>query len=134
MTQTDAEQLIIDQMAQMDRPSLWREIPLCEIDWRRVIGRGHVAGKLTWLCYEPGSVRNTMDNRSEWSGMTLGELANMGERWWKRFPGIGEVAADCIKDVIDRAAEGEDLRFPSAETPAPDAYVPRGERPTEGGA
>jgi hypothetical protein len=106
----------------------WRETPLCEIDWRRVIGRGHVAGKLTWLCYEPGSVRNTMDNRSEWAGMTLGELANMGERWWQRFPGIGEVATACIKDVIDRAAEGEDLRFPSAETPAPDAYIPACER------
>ena len=107
----------------------WREIPLCEIDWRRVIRRGHVAGKLTWLCYpEKSDTARGIAHRGEWAGMTLGELANMGERWWQRFPGIGEVATDCIKDVIDRAAEGEDLRFPSAETPAPDAYVPACER------
>ena len=109
----------------------WREIPLCEIDWRRVIGRGHVAGKLTWLCYESKNYRNRMASRGEWADMTLGELANMGERWWQRFSGIGEVATECIKDVIDRAAEGEDLRRPSADTPAHDAYVPKSEREGE---
>ena len=110
----------------MSLPSTWREIPLCEIDWRRVIGRSHVAGKLTWLCYPPNKT-GIMD-RGEWADMTLGELANMGERWWQRFSGIGEVATECIKDVIDRAAEGEDLRRPSADTPAPDAYVQTSER------
>ena len=113
----------------MSLPSNWREIPLCEIDWRRVIRRGHVAGKLTWLCYPPKKT-GIMD-RGEWADMTLGELANMGEIWWQRFSGIGKVATECIKEVIDRAAEGEDLRRPSADTPAPDAYVPKSEREGE---
>jgi hypothetical protein len=109
----------------------WRDIPLCDIDWRRVIRRGHVAGKLTWLCYEPRTA-HPVANRGEWAKMTLGELANMGERWWQRYPGIGAVATEAIKDVIDRAATGENVRRPSPDTPAPDAYVPRCER--KGGA
>ena len=65
---------------------------------------------------------------SAWHNATLGEIADYGEKHWLRCTNIGPLAARVIKWVIDAAAYG---RCPMMATagPAPDAYVPKRERP-----
>lgn len=97
----------------------WRDIPLSEINWEVPLGRCRAAHALRYSCREH-------QDKVRWSKMTLGELADKGERWWKSYSSdgwqIGEKAADLIKLTIDMAAAGKDVRM------AIDRYVPTCER------
>jgi len=85
----------------------WREIPLVDINWKLTGCTGHVASHLYSHSREPHDPRWPQGH--QWAGWTLGELADMGEREWVRASGIGTVAVAVIKEVIDRAAAGEDV-------------------------
>ena len=98
----------------------WREIPLVDIDWDLTGCSGHVANNLGNHSREPHDPRWPQGH--QWAGQTLGDLADMGEREWLRASGIGKVAVTIIKEVIDRAAAGENVTKPE---PGAHSYVPQ---------
>lgn len=115
----------------------WREIPVHLIDWNacgvsrrsasdvRRESRPEYIWKADGKPGDPGNVRPGV-----WYGMTLGELADRGERWWRRSAkyGIGPKAKEVIRRTIDMAAERpESVLLPAV---AEDAYVPASERDT----
>ena len=85
----------------------WREIPLLDVDWDITGCTGHVSST---LFNQSCPARDPLFQEShEWAGLTLGSLADMGERQWLRTTGVGVVAVRAIKEIIDRAAAGESV-------------------------
>lgn len=117
----------------------WRSIPLQNVDWYACgVSRrsGHILSRMTKVPYRGPHDRPLPDNfpnpenggRGDWSGMTLGEFADKGERWWRRHGhNIGDVVKEVIRRTIDMAAEGQRVTI-IEDGKAPDAYVPRCER------
>lgn len=104
----------------------WRDIPLPEINWEVPLGRCRSANHLRASCRIPREGDGSSWNKQRWSGMTLGELADKGERWWQSYAAggvnIGPKAVELIKLTIDMAASGKDVRM------AIDRYIPACER------
>lgn len=98
----------------------WRGIPLEEVDWKLTGCTGHVGSTLFNHSRPPHDPRWPQGH--EWVGLTLGDLADMGERKWLRATGVGAVAVLVIKEIIDRAAAGE--RVTTAEAGL-HSYVPQ---------
>jgi len=98
----------------------WREIPLANIDWDLTGCTGHVANNLYNHSIKPPDPRWPQGHL--WAGKTLGDLADMGERQWLRAPGVGVVAVQTIKQIIDRAAAGENVTKAAA---GGNAYMPQ---------
>lgn len=103
----------------------WRDIPASDVQWGdNPISRraGMAVSRLCrkWGRSEPVSEFST----GAWSGLTLGQIADLGERHWLRMSDVGATAVEVIKWVIDEAAEG---RCP---TRIYEPYVPRIERNT----
>ena len=85
----------------------WRSIPLIEIDWGITGCTGHIRSTLFNHSREPHDPRWPQGH--QWAGLTLGELADMGEREWLRATFVGVLTVGVIKELIDRAAAGEDV-------------------------
>ena len=99
----------------------WRDLRLGDIDWRVYGWRGLRKSALRdYTCRVTGR-----RYKGDLSDMTLGQLADAGERFWRYELSCGPVGAGYMKALIDRAAGGVDLRKGGF---APDAYVPRAER------
>lgn len=86
----------------------WREIPLEQIDWDipsvgKTRGPAHV---LFRHCVKTGDGPHEI---GDWHGWTLGKLADVGEFKWARSSGVGRVGVLIIKEIIDRAAAGENV-------------------------
>lgn len=98
----------------------WRDIPCADLDWIGLNDHSYRAARaVDRLC------RTEWD---PWGSLSLGELADMGERRWRHHPGIGDKAVLVIKRTIDLAAEGEMV---TAKAAAADAYIPTCERDKE---
>jgi len=101
--------------------SEWRSINLSEVVWDTVKGRCRASLELARQS-RPSRID---ESDVRWSQMTLGDLANIGEKAWRNVPGIGNTAVSLIKDTIDAAANGVVI---IKQAVAQDAYVPRCER------
>jgi len=108
----------------------WREIPLEKIDWDKngVAQHRGSARVLRFLCIKTGDAPYQM---GDWHGWTLGQLADAGEPNWVRRSGVGRVGVLIIKEIIDRAAAGENVTIDEAGA---HSYVPQPwpRTPTEG--
>jgi hypothetical protein len=100
----------------------WRSILCKDVDWRRAGVTGHTSSVLFKLC-RPDATKYS--DPGEWSEITLGELADMGVRAWRHPVGIGDVAVQAIKTIIDMAAEGAPV---TKDAVVADAYIPTCER------
>ena len=98
----------------------WRAIPLIEVDWQITGCTGHVCSTLFNHSRPPHDPR--WPEGHEWTSLTLGDLADMGEREWLRATSVGAVTVSTIKEIIDRAAAGEDVTVKDAGT---HSYTPR---------
>jgi len=95
----------------------WRTISASDVDWRTGVDRySRKPRALYQLC--------SVDHNGEWAGLTLGQIADMGEYNWIRAPGVGKLAVTIIKSVIDMAAEGKRV----TRGPFPEPYIPTCER------
>ena len=108
----------------------WRGIPLEQVDWDipRVIKTRASAQVLFRHCNKVG---DGPFQQGDWHGWTLGQLADAGEPNWVRRSGIGRVGVLIIKEIIDRAAAGENVKINEAGA---HPYVPQPwpRTPTEG--
>ena len=109
----------------------WREIPASEIEWsanpiNKLAGRN-----VENMCGREGPAEDTGQDDSArmrkggWTDLTLGEIADLGEQYWILCEGIGYVAVEVIKWVIDHAAAGKCPMKAGSGKPAHDAYRPR---------
>ena len=98
----------------------WRSIPVIEIDWGITGCTGHTRSTLFGHSNPPRDP--AWPQGHEWVGKTLGDLAEMGEREWLRALGVGVVAVRVIKEIIDRAAAGENVLLTG---PGTHAYLPQ---------
>ena len=98
----------------------WRSIPLIDVDWGITGCTGHIRSTLFSHSNPPRDP--AWPQGHEWVGKTLGDLAEMGEREWLRAPGVGVVAVRVIKEIIDRAAAGENVLLTGPGAPA---YLPQ---------
>lgn len=106
----------------------WREIPCREVDWEICGVSRRAALKVRFACRVGKEDGGLAFNSGPWAHMTLGEIADMGVRAWRRSAeNIGDLAQQVIMRTIDMAAEGKRVTYPKV---APDAYVPRCERET----
>lgn len=103
----------------MTTASTWRDIPCRVVDWIGLNDHSYRAARAVW---------NLCANDREWSALTLGDVADMGERRWRHMPFIGDKAVLVIKRTIDLAAEG---KMVTAKVTAADAYIPACERDKE---
>ena len=109
----------------------WRDIKAVEIDWVDNPISQRAGYKVRMMCSQIYIERRTSWTRYEcggWSDMTLGQIADMGERAWRRCSNIGDLGVCVIKWGIDEAAEGRCPMLPGNGAPAADAYVPKAER------
>ena len=83
----------------------WREIPVSTVDWF-LVQRGNFRGVLWNLSRR---IPDEYQGGGAWRDLTLGQLADMGEPKWRREPGVGDVTVRAIKELIDRAAAGDDV-------------------------
>ena len=94
----------------------WREIPAREVDWSLHYTGAHSSPRnAIWRLCRPDW---------EWGDMTLGDIADLGERGWRRMPSIGDRGVELLMSTIDAAAEGQDVR----EKKVAGGYVPKCER------
>lgn len=84
----------------------WRAIPLDRVNWR-ITASSRNAMVLFSHSTPPRDPKYPAGH--EWAGMTLGDLADMGERKWWRTANVGVKAVAAIKELIDRAGAGEDV-------------------------
>ena len=84
----------------------WRELPLDRINWRITASPRNA---MVLFAHSKPPHDPKWPEGHEWAGMTLGQLADMGERRWSRALNVGVKAAASIKELIDRAASGEDV-------------------------
>lgn len=112
-----------------DSPHNWRDIRCADVDWGVAWAGSAAESKARYTLRRMCRAEEKHRPAGKWNHLTLGDLANMGERRWQSFGGIGVKAVDIIKAIIDSAAEGKPV---TEGAPQPDAYVPRCER--EGGA
>lgn len=117
----------------------WRSIPLDVVDWSACGVSRRASHKIQFMTSPPLRTRfdrakpegwpdpdQTYGERGSWCQMTLGDLADRGETWWRRHGYmVGDMAMEVIRRTIDMAAEGKQVRHPGR---APDAYVPQCER------
>ena len=98
----------------------WRQIKCRDVQWASVPG---VSVRVTYSLYRQcSSHEHDTENEAErkWAFLTLGELADRGERRWHQdLQNAGPVTIEAIKLAIDYAAAGYEI------TRMPDAYVPR---------
>ena len=85
----------------------WRSIPLIDVDWGVTGCTGHI--RSTLFSHSDPPRDPAWPQGHEWVGLTLGNLADMGECEWLRATGVGVVAVRVIKEIIDRAAAGENV-------------------------
>lgn len=105
----------------------WRSIPCRVVDWYACGVSRRASHKVHRLCLPERVTPNWRTPAGPWAALTLGTLADMGEREWRTTAeyGIGDKAMEVIKATIDLAAEGKSITKPPK---APDAYVPKCER------
>jgi len=108
-------------------PTDWRAIPAKHIEWGDNAISVIAGYKVAFLCHEPSeSLRATASPRGygAWSGLTLGDVADLGERRWLRMSGVGPKGVKLIKWIIDEAAQGRCPMKAGSGHPATDAYAP----------
>jgi len=110
----------------------WRSIRAQDVDWTpNPISRRagyHVRMMCSPVYLGPTGKAWSATSRGAWSDLTLGQIADLGERHWRRCSNIGDLGVSVIKWGIDAAAEGRCPMLPASGAPAADAYVPRIER------
>ena len=99
----------------------WREIPLEQIDWD-IPKIGATRGSANKLFRHSNKVGDGPFQQGDWWGWTLGKLADAGEIQWTRASGVGRVGVLIIKEIIDRAAAGENVKINEAGA---HSYVPQ---------
>jgi len=101
-----------------DAKTDWRSIRCADVQWDATPG---VPRRCRWFLFRrcrPPKDGSDADEYS-WHDKTLGDVADMGERAWRRQGGWGETATEAVKLTIDYAAAGYDVTHKRA------AYVPR---------
>ena len=84
----------------------WRLIPLDRVNWRITASPRNA---LVLFAHSKPPRDPAWPEGHAWAGMTLGQLADLGERKWWRTTNVGVKAVAAIKELIDRAAAGEDV-------------------------
>lgn len=97
----------------------WRSIKCATIQWHSVPG---ISRRIAWMLLRQCRPATQYDPEGceRWHDLTLGQLADMGERAWRSSGyGFGPTTLEGIKLAIDHAAAGVDITRPA------DAYKPR---------
>ena len=98
----------------------WRSTPAKDVQWEATPG---VSRRVCWNIYrqcQPPSAAIAVAGEVRWNEKTLGDIADMGERMWRRqIANCGDVTIEAIKLTIDYAAAGHGV------TARIDAYKPR---------
>ena len=84
----------------------WRLIPLDRVNWRNTASPRNA---LVLFAHSKPPRDPAWPEGHAWAGMTLGQLADLGERKWARTLNVGAKAMAAISEMIDRAAAGEDV-------------------------
>ena len=84
----------------------WRLIPLDRVNWRITASPRNA---LVLFAHSKPPRDPAWPEGHAWAGMTLGQLADLGERKWARTLNVGAKAMAAIREMIDRAAAGEDV-------------------------
>lgn len=116
----------------------WRNIPAAMIDWEKNPISSRAGNWVRWSCSDEWKTSRwnferdktpVPGGRGYWCEMTLGQIADNGERWWIRNgTHIGPKGCQVIRWIIDEAAEGRCPMIGGKGAPAVDAYVPKCER------
>ena len=97
----------------------WRSIPLDRVNWRLAASSRNA---MVLFAHSVPPRDPKYPSGHEWAGMTLGELADLGERKWWRTTNVGVKAVAAIKELIDRAAAGENVLLTGSGA---HSYVPQ---------
>jgi len=110
----------------------WRSIRAHDVDWTASPISRRAGYKVRMMCspiYLSPSGKPWSDTGcGAWHDLTLGQIADLGERHWLRCANIGDLGVRVIKWGIDAAAEGRCPMLPASGAPAVDAYIPQAER------
>ena len=98
----------------------WKDIKASEINWFSIPGVSVRAARLvSRFCITP--IDSNDADKHPFDGLTLGQIAEMGELNWRRFPALGAKSVKAIKLAIDYAAAGRAI---TGHPPAP-GYTPQ---------
>lgn len=110
----------------------WRSIMATDVDWTANPISLRAGYKVRMMCspiyHGPNGKAWSATSCGAWSDLTLGQVADLGERHWRRCSNIGNLGVKVIKWGIDAAAEGRCPMLLASGAPAADAYVPQAER------
>lgn len=103
----------------------WRSIPAESVDWEinpiSKRGGGYVRMMCNKIFWSEG--RHEM-SCGAWKDLTLGDVADLGEKHWLRCNNIGPKVVLVIKWILDEAASGRCPFLAAKGTKAADAYEP----------
>jgi hypothetical protein len=103
----------------------WRSIRADSVDWEMNPISKRAGGYVRMMCNDIFKWKGSHGvGCGDWSELTLGDIADLGERHWLRCTNIGPLGVKVIKWGIDQAAIG---RHPVLATKgkAVDAYEPQ---------
>ena len=123
---SDLGDAALDKQTGLDRKCPTGKRPRC--NWRDNEISSIAGGKVHRMCSAGSIWQDSQFSHHAWQEKTLGEIADMGPRHWRRCSDIGDMAVAVIKWMIDEAAEGRPRMLASSGEPASDAYVPKCER------
>jgi len=111
----------------------WRDIKFSDVCFDRYNDRrfGKALQAVRSMARKSGEVHPESSDLQRrralrWSQATLGEIAALGEKEWKRFNNVGERSVSVIKAILDDAAAGADVTRYDPAT----GYLPVAERTT----
>jgi len=99
-----------------------RDIPMADIDWQTILHDMGRSARPLWRLsrHDPNRTPEDYGNGC-WSGLTLGEVADKGEREIRRHNGVGPTTIARLREIIDMARAGT---LPLKGGPAPDSLWP----------
>jgi hypothetical protein len=100
-----------------------RDIPMADIDWQALMADMGRSVRPLWrlVHVDPNRAPKPYDDGS-WHDLTLGQVADKGERDILRHHGVGETALARLREIIDMARAGT---LPLKGGPAPDSLWPK---------
>jgi len=99
-----------------------RHIPMADIDWRTLMADMGRSVRPLWRLSEKLPDQPARDYcRGGWDGLTLGQVADKGEREIRRHNGVGPTTIARLREIIDMARAGT---LPLKGGPASDTLWP----------
>ncbi|PNW65566.1 UNVERIFIED_CONTAM: hypothetical protein BEN50_22255 [Euhalothece sp. KZN 001] len=107
-----------------------RDIPMADIDWQTLLhGMGRSVRPLWRLVHVDPNRGPRPYEEGAWHDLTLGQVADKGERDILRHHGVGATALARLRENIDMARAGT---LPLKGAPAPDSLGPETQSSNKG--